>query len=49
MKFIEHPWIYREKMEERDYQVDIARKCLIANCLAVLPTGLGKTAIAILA
>ncbi len=49
MKHVEHPWIYRGKMEEREYQVEIARKCTMANTLVVLPTGLGKTAIAILA
>ncbi len=47
--FVRHKWIYPEKMEARDYQVSIARKTLAGNTLVVLPTGLGKTAIAVLA
>ncbi len=48
MEYIDHPWIYPGKMEKREYQVSIARKSLSGNLLVVLPTGLGKTAIAIL-
>ena len=35
-------------IEYRKYQVEIARKCVSANSLVVLPTGLGKTIIAVL-
>lgn len=35
-------------MERREYQLQIAEKALEANTLVVLPTGLGKTIIAIL-
>jgi len=35
-------------LERREYQVQIANTALIANTLVVLPTGLGKTIIAIL-
>ncbi|MCL2318088.1 MAG: DEAD/DEAH box helicase family protein, partial [Methanomassiliicoccaceae archaeon] len=34
-------------MEERKYQITLARDCLNVNTLVVLPTGLGKTIIAL--
>lgn len=37
-----------EGLEFRKYQVDIAEKCVNKNSLVVLPTGLGKTIIAVL-
>ena len=37
-----------EKLEVREYQVEIANFCLNKNSLVVLPTGLGKTIIAVL-
>lgn len=36
------------KIEPREYQKTIAETCLIKNCLVVLPTGLGKTLIALI-
>ncbi|GAH72245.1 unnamed protein product, partial [marine sediment metagenome] len=36
-----------EKLEFRKYQVEIASKCVNKNSLVVLPTGLGKTIIAV--
>jgi Fanconi anemia group M protein len=38
----------RESLETRDYQIQIASKCYNKNSLVVLPTGLGKTIIAVL-
>ncbi|MFW9826711.1 MAG: DEAD/DEAH box helicase [Candidatus Thorarchaeota archaeon] len=38
----------RESLEIRDYQIQIANKCYNKNSLVVLPTGLGKTIIAVL-
>ncbi|KKM54333.1 hypothetical protein LCGC14_1553430 [marine sediment metagenome] len=35
-------------LEAREYQINIAEKCLNKNSLVVLPTGLGKTIIAVL-
>ncbi|KKM96940.1 hypothetical protein LCGC14_1173020 [marine sediment metagenome] len=35
-------------LEAREYQIDIAKKCVNKNSLVVLPTGLGKTIIAVL-
>jgi len=46
--FISHPLIKPNTLEKRSYQVSIASKALKGNTLVVLPTGLGKTAIAII-
>ncbi|MFW9941325.1 MAG: DEAD/DEAH box helicase family protein, partial [Candidatus Thorarchaeota archaeon] len=42
------PVLKSEKIEFRKYQVEIAEKCVNKNSLVVLPTGLGKTIIAVL-
>ncbi len=44
----EIPNINTEKLETRKYQIDIADNCIAKNSLVVIPTGLGKTIIAIL-
>jgi len=49
MKFITHPLIRPESLEERRYQLTIAIHALEGNTMVVLPTGLGKTAIALIA
>ena len=36
------------KIQSRKYQITIANKCINQNSLVVLPTGLGKTVIAVL-
>jgi len=41
-------YLNREKLESRKYQADIAEKCVNNNSLVVIPTGLGKTIIAVL-
>jgi Fanconi anemia group M protein len=48
MQFIEHPLIKRNKIESRRYQENILNSAIRKNVLCVLPTGLGKTTIAIL-
>lgn len=45
--FVKHPHIRPGSLEEREYQRSIAQHVLEENVLAVLPTGLGKTAIAL--
>ncbi len=48
MPFVTHPWINPGTMENRSYQEAVVKSALTANSLCVLPTGLGKTNIAIL-
>jgi Fanconi anemia group M protein len=47
MGYISHPKIIPDAVEERKYQMTLAKNCLNANTLIVLPTGLGKTIIAL--
>jgi len=44
---VEHPRIRPGILEDREYQAAIARAAVDHNTLVVLPTGLGKTAIAL--
>jgi Fanconi anemia group M protein len=46
--FIQHPLIRPESLESREYQLAITVHALEQNTMVVLPTGLGKTAIALL-
>ncbi len=43
---VTHELLRRGTVEERAYQVNIARACLERSTLVVLPTGMGKTVIA---
>lgn len=47
MPTVSHPRIRPDVLEEREYQSSIADAATRANTLVVLPTGLGKTAIAL--
>ncbi|MBI4257957.1 MAG: DEAD/DEAH box helicase [Thaumarchaeota archaeon] len=47
-RFENHPLIRSGRLEFRSYQVSIAEQCLKENTLVVLPTGLGKTVVALL-
>ena len=49
MNYISHPFIKPDSIETRDYQLSIAASVLQENSMVVLPTGLGKTAIALIA
>jgi len=46
--FIEHELIKPSAVEQRDYQTNIAAAALKESTLVVLPTGLGKTVIALI-
>ncbi|HNX17110.1 MAG TPA: DEAD/DEAH box helicase [Methanoregula sp.] len=48
MTCISHPLIRPDCIESREYQLAIAMKALDANTMVILPTGLGKTAIALI-
>ncbi|MGI0094133.1 MAG: DEAD/DEAH box helicase [Nitrosotalea sp.] len=45
--FVEHRYIKKSSIEHRDYQDNLARQAIAENCLIVLPTGLGKTTVAL--
>lgn len=47
MTFVTHPRIAPDTVEERGYQTRMVESCLRANTLLILPTGLGKTIIAV--
>lgn len=47
MNFIVHPRIKPDSVEERRYQVNMVRGCISNNTLLILPTGLGKTIVAL--
>ncbi len=48
MIYISRPRIAPDAVERREYQITTADDCLKGNTLVVLPTGLGKTVIALL-
>ncbi|MFX1298794.1 MAG: DEAD/DEAH box helicase, partial [Promethearchaeota archaeon] len=46
--FISHPLVKENSIIRRDYQENIFINCLNKNSLVVIPTGLGKTIIALM-
>ena len=48
MSFLEHPLLKPQTVEKRLFQLDLAANALKASSLIVVPTGLGKTVIALM-
>ena len=46
--YVEHPLIKANSIQDRGYQQTLADSCYYYSTLVVLPTGLGKTVIALL-
>ncbi len=46
-EFLEKKFIQKNTIESREYQKNLAQQAISENCIVVLPTGLGKTAIAL--
>ena len=46
-KNVEHKFIVPNSVEVRDYQINLANQAKNENCLVILPTGLGKTVVAL--
>ncbi|MCL2712454.1 MAG: DEAD/DEAH box helicase family protein [Methanomassiliicoccaceae archaeon] len=45
--YVKHPRIVPDTVEERDYQLRMAKGCSECSTLLILPTGLGKTIVAL--
>lgn len=46
-RYIDRKYVQKNSIEYREYQTNLARQAADENCIIVLPTGLGKTAVAL--
>ena len=46
-EYLEQKLIVKNSIEKREYQINLANQAKSENCIVVLPTGLGKTTIAL--
>ena len=47
LEYIDQKFVQKNTIEKRDYQINLANQAINENCIIVLPTGLGKTAVAL--
>ena len=47
METVTHKFLKGEVLEDRQYQSNISKACLEQSTLVILPTGMGKTVIAL--
>ena len=47
MKTFSHKFLKGDDLEDRQYQSNISKACLDQSTLVILPTGMGKTVIAL--
>ncbi len=47
MEYFENKFVRQNAIEKRDYQTSLAKQAIAENCIIVLPTGLGKTTVAL--
>lgn len=47
MDYLDKKYVKKNAIEIRQYQTNLADEAILDNCIVVLPTGLGKTAIAL--